>query len=239
MTLPLVGPSDYIVKMFWRRVSHLTTRTHDENDNWIGGPEIRAWNRSNGTACSKCTNSKTKRICMIDENHTGCIPCRTMKIGCDRKLLFLFDLTRDEYFPTFDQFMKVIRNKPRTEPKRSRTSIVKLRRLEQERNDRRPNTEPRNPCVSELVSSGHPSRAAILSETGLPLSLKNVRHLRTDFEYVYDTIGHLESVLLAAQGNSSGNIHHQTAAVVQALSRAMKVCEAAVPEITKRRDDTR
>ncbi|KAJ7654007.1 hypothetical protein DFH06DRAFT_1133586 [Mycena polygramma] len=49
MTLPLVGPSDYVVKMFWRRVSHLTTRTHDENDNWIGGPEIRAWNRDNGT----------------------------------------------------------------------------------------------------------------------------------------------------------------------------------------------
>ncbi|KAJ7676731.1 hypothetical protein DFH06DRAFT_1122036 [Mycena polygramma] len=231
MTLPFVGPSDYVVKMFWRRVAQLTTRTHDEHDNWIGGPEIRNWNRDNGTvqwrvkACSKCTNSKTKRICMIDENRTGCIPCRTMKIGCDRKLLFLFELTRDEYFPTFDQFMKVIRNKPTTEQKRSRMSTVKLRRLERERNGQ--------------ISDGKQDLASLPSENGLGPSLNNVWRPHSDIEYVYDTMRHLESILLAAQGNSSGSVHHQTAALVQALSKAMKVFVTVAPELTRRREDIR
>ncbi|KAJ7623838.1 hypothetical protein DFH06DRAFT_1230432 [Mycena polygramma] len=96
---------------FWARVSELTSRYHDVDQKWINGTEIREWNRKNRIACQKCTDSKTKRECVIDEDSPNCRPCRAIKIGCDRKPKFLFDLTKAEFFADWDQFFKVWKEK--------------------------------------------------------------------------------------------------------------------------------
>ncbi|KAJ7937039.1 hypothetical protein B0H13DRAFT_195416 [Mycena leptocephala] len=76
---PEVGPSVDVMNKFWKRVAELTTRYHDNEG----------------------------RTCIIDEDHPSCRACRDIKIGCDRKTQFIFDMTKDEFFPVYDQFMKV------------------------------------------------------------------------------------------------------------------------------------
>ncbi|KAJ7758177.1 hypothetical protein DFH07DRAFT_772644 [Mycena maculata] len=44
---PVVGPSTDILDDFWRRVAEVTTRYHDADNKWIGGSEIRKWNKAN------------------------------------------------------------------------------------------------------------------------------------------------------------------------------------------------
>ena len=132
LSLPIVNPSDAILDKFWTRVAELTARYHDVNDNWIGCNEVREWNRTNRAvslkihnnrkiivsmdiqACFKCVNSKTSRLCIVDEDQPSCRSCRSIKISCDRKTQFVFDLTKTEFFPTFDQFMAVYQNKDRS-----------------------------------------------------------------------------------------------------------------------------
>ncbi|KAJ7272959.1 hypothetical protein C8J57DRAFT_1316152 [Mycena rebaudengoi] len=110
MSVPTVEPLPFIVDRFWKRVAELTTRYHDHENKWIGGEEIRQWNQANRQACGKCLNSKTKRVCIIDEDHPSCRACRHVKIGCDRKTQFVFDLTREEFFPSFTQFLSIFRH---------------------------------------------------------------------------------------------------------------------------------
>ncbi|KAJ7615630.1 hypothetical protein DFH06DRAFT_1343598 [Mycena polygramma] len=112
-TTPTVIPTDFLLDSFWRRVSELTTRYHDSDNQWVGGTEIKDWNRTNRSACSKCANSKTKRVCIVDEDQPSCRTCRSIKIGCDRKPLFVYDMTKKDFFPSFDQFMSIFHNKER------------------------------------------------------------------------------------------------------------------------------
>ncbi|KAJ6539637.1 hypothetical protein B0H19DRAFT_1179937 [Mycena capillaripes] len=113
LSQPVVIPNDVILDKFWRRVAGLTTRYHDRNNIWTGSPEIREWNKTNRAACFKCANSKTSRVCIIDEDQLSCTACRSIKIGCDRKPRFVFEMTKEEFFPTFDQFMAIFQNKER------------------------------------------------------------------------------------------------------------------------------
>lgn len=53
MSVPRVLPTKDIVDMFWKRIAQLTIRTHDRNNKWIGGPEVRKWNQANTIV--KCT----------------------------------------------------------------------------------------------------------------------------------------------------------------------------------------
>ncbi|KAJ6522283.1 hypothetical protein B0H19DRAFT_683094 [Mycena capillaripes] len=108
---PNVQPHPDILERFWRRVSELTTRYHDKNKKWIDGQEIRKWNMENRTACNKCRSSKKKRQCVIEEDNPSCLACRTIKIGCDKKPRFVFEMTKEEFFPHYDQFLQVFQNK--------------------------------------------------------------------------------------------------------------------------------
>ncbi|KAJ7660737.1 hypothetical protein DFH06DRAFT_1129795 [Mycena polygramma] len=111
MSVPDIRPNPDVVHKFWKRVAELTTRYHDANNNWVGGSEIRKWNNDNRTACRKCVRSKSQRQCIIDEDYPSCRSCRSAKVGCDRKTQFIFDLTKNEFFPVYDQFIKVYDDK--------------------------------------------------------------------------------------------------------------------------------
>ncbi|KAJ6530102.1 hypothetical protein B0H19DRAFT_1384662, partial [Mycena capillaripes] len=125
MSLPAAEPSDEIVDNFWRRVAELTTRYYDIEHKWICGAEIVAWNCANMQPCEKCMNSKTKRLCVVDDDQPSCRTCREMKIGCDRKPLFVFEMTKDDSFASYDQFIAVFKKRQPGRPirygKKSRT----------------------------------------------------------------------------------------------------------------------
>ncbi|KAJ7760743.1 hypothetical protein DFH07DRAFT_816590 [Mycena maculata] len=101
------------VNRFWKRVAELTSRYHNVEHEWIGTAEVREWNKVNPPPCSKCRNSRTSRTCTIEEGHLGCIPCREAKIACDRKATFIFDMTKDHFFPTYDEFICVYEKRQR------------------------------------------------------------------------------------------------------------------------------
>ncbi|KAJ7114752.1 hypothetical protein C8R44DRAFT_984174 [Mycena epipterygia] len=111
MSSPEVGPNPDVVRRFWKRISDVSARCYDTDHTRKGSDDIRQWNEHNRKSCAKCTSSRGRRICVVDEDHPSCKTCRSAKIGCDRKLLFLFDMTKAEYFPTFDQFIKVFHSK--------------------------------------------------------------------------------------------------------------------------------
>ncbi|KAJ6474034.1 hypothetical protein C8R47DRAFT_1324304 [Mycena vitilis] len=105
------APSEDVLDKFWRQVAKLTTRYHDVDRKWIGGDEIRKWNNANRFACQKCSNSKTGKTCVVDEDQPSCRTCRSNKLGCDRKQLFVYEYTKDDFFSSYAQFLSVFRNK--------------------------------------------------------------------------------------------------------------------------------
>ncbi|KAF7357885.1 hypothetical protein MVEN_00834700 [Mycena venus] len=107
MSLPEVEPHPDVVNRFWKRVAEVTARYHGIEKKWMGGDELREWTQTHTDPCKKCVSGKVKRQCIIDENHPSCQTCRSAKIGCDRKPLFVFDMTKNEFFPTYEQFINV------------------------------------------------------------------------------------------------------------------------------------
>ncbi|KAJ7111511.1 hypothetical protein C8R44DRAFT_742619 [Mycena epipterygia] len=120
MSSPEVGPNPDVVRRFWKRISDVSARCYDTDNTRKGSNDIRQWNEHNRKSCAKCTSSRGRRICVVDEDHPSCKTCRSAKIGCDRKLLFLFDMTKAEYFPSFDQFIKVFHSKEHSRPRRNK-----------------------------------------------------------------------------------------------------------------------
>ncbi|KAJ7027193.1 hypothetical protein C8F04DRAFT_1189856 [Mycena alexandri] len=110
LSVPAVYPTEPILDSFWRRVAQLTTRYHDVEHKWIAGDEIRLWNSYNTDPCQKCLSSKKRKKCIIDDDQPSCRTCRDTKLGCDRKPRFVFDMTKDEFFPSYEQFLQIFQN---------------------------------------------------------------------------------------------------------------------------------
>ncbi|KAJ7617675.1 hypothetical protein DFH06DRAFT_1145101 [Mycena polygramma] len=111
MSVPNVSPNPEVVNRFWKRVAEVTARYHDADHRLVCSPALRDWIKTNQEPCMKCRNSKSKRVCILDDDSASCKTCREAKIGCDRKTRFLFDVTKDEFFPTLDQFLDAYRSR--------------------------------------------------------------------------------------------------------------------------------
>ncbi|KAJ7645954.1 hypothetical protein DFH06DRAFT_1476562 [Mycena polygramma] len=61
----------------------------------------------NPQPCENCLNSRNPGKCRIDPDEVCCLPCRAAKMGCDRKVKFLFDSTKNDFFPTMELFTDV------------------------------------------------------------------------------------------------------------------------------------
>ncbi|KAK7044577.1 hypothetical protein R3P38DRAFT_2879574 [Favolaschia claudopus] len=105
-------PPESTVVAFWRRVAYLTTRTKCTDGRWIGSYEVRQWNKSNPESCSKCAYGRSVKKCDFEDDQVSCQPCRLAKTSCDRKTKFLFALTRRDFFPTMDAFLRVYNAQP-------------------------------------------------------------------------------------------------------------------------------
>ncbi|KAJ7125024.1 hypothetical protein C8R44DRAFT_782076 [Mycena epipterygia] len=162
---PEAGPN---LDRFWKRVAEVTSRYHDVGKRRIGGEEIREWNRNptNGKICGKCDSSRVKRICIIDEDQPSCRPCRLMKVGCDRKPRFVFDMTKDQFFPVYEEFLKVFNNRV---PGR-------LRRHKQAENSWRSRVQSKNPPTTRR--RGEREESSIEMETRLT-SVQSTLNIRT------------------------------------------------------------
>ncbi|KAJ7659614.1 hypothetical protein DFH06DRAFT_1402685 [Mycena polygramma] len=111
VTTPAVHPSEEILDRFWRRVDELTTRYYDASHVWIVGTEIKAWNWENREACTPCVKSRMGKICIVDDDRPSCRTCRKAKIGCNRKPQFVFDMTKYDFFPSYQQFLAIFQDK--------------------------------------------------------------------------------------------------------------------------------
>jgi hypothetical protein len=60
-------------------------------------------------------------------DHPSCRPCRANKVGCDRKPRFVFAMTKDQFFPTYAQFLKVFQDRKATQLKRLRRQEYRFR----------------------------------------------------------------------------------------------------------------
>ncbi|KAJ7781444.1 hypothetical protein B0H16DRAFT_1447886 [Mycena metata] len=100
--------SDAVLDEFWRCISNLTTRTRNHLGQWVGSPEVEAWNRQNTQGSATSRNPKQ---CVIELDQASCRSCRDAKMACDRKLQFLFESTREEYFYTMEEFVTVFNAK--------------------------------------------------------------------------------------------------------------------------------
>ncbi|KAJ7187912.1 hypothetical protein C8R46DRAFT_1053052 [Mycena filopes] len=109
LSTPFVSPADDTLAAFFKRIAYLTTRTRvPRSDGWAGCPEVVIWNAMNREACSRCRTSRGLVECTVgDDSQSTCDQCRRSKLLCDRKLRFLFDATRDEFFSTREQFSQV------------------------------------------------------------------------------------------------------------------------------------
>ncbi|KAJ7271549.1 hypothetical protein C8J57DRAFT_1226134 [Mycena rebaudengoi] len=101
-------PPPEIVTAFWRRVADLTTRTRAKGGKWVGSEEVFQWNAKNMMACDKCTFRRNPKQCTLEDDQASCLPCRQSKMSCDRKMRFLFDSTRQDFFSSYDLFLQVV-----------------------------------------------------------------------------------------------------------------------------------
>ncbi|KAJ7028865.1 hypothetical protein C8F04DRAFT_1188296 [Mycena alexandri] len=112
---------------FWMCIARLMTRTRLAGKNqWIGTDELVEWNRNNLGVCARCKACSVPRKCVIDDGHPSCRTCRTAKANCERKIKFLFDLTKGVYYPDFETFKVVYKRGPQE-------SMAKFKALESRR----------------------------------------------------------------------------------------------------------
>ncbi|KAJ7047835.1 hypothetical protein C8F04DRAFT_1060248 [Mycena alexandri] len=128
LSVPLAAPAEETVVAFLSRIAYLTTRTRMEGNRWVGSPEVAVWNALNPMPCVRCSTSKGCATCTVREGHPGCLECRRSKIACDRKIRFLFEATREEFFPTREQFMSVYTPRDRTRCRTLKKSANKRRK---------------------------------------------------------------------------------------------------------------
>ncbi|KAJ7288054.1 hypothetical protein C8J57DRAFT_1706567 [Mycena rebaudengoi] len=88
-------PSPTTLRKFWKRVAEVTSRYHDDNGQWTGSDEIRKWNATN------------RQVGLKSYAHAADVR-KTSDRGKDE---FLFDMTKDEFFPSRAQFTKIFKLK--------------------------------------------------------------------------------------------------------------------------------
>ncbi|KAJ6464206.1 hypothetical protein C8R47DRAFT_1079753 [Mycena vitilis] len=120
MSLPAVGPTGPTLERFWKKVAEVTTRYHDPELGWVGGEDVRRWNDTNTQPCERCANSRNGKKCEVDSDHPSCRACRRNKVGCDRKPRFVFDMTKDQFFPSYPHFLRIFQDRNNTQLRRLR-----------------------------------------------------------------------------------------------------------------------
>ncbi|KAJ7720820.1 hypothetical protein B0H16DRAFT_1603985, partial [Mycena metata] len=129
-SLPAAFPDDQTVASFSKRISELTTRTRIPGRGWVGSPEVAVWNARNPGPCDRCISSRTSAACTVSEDQPGCVQCRKAKTACDRKIRFLFESTRDEFFPTRGQFLQIYNMRDRSRCRTFNKTANKRRRAD-------------------------------------------------------------------------------------------------------------
>ncbi|KAJ7132917.1 hypothetical protein C8R46DRAFT_1235465 [Mycena filopes] len=113
LSVPPVLPDQETLLAFWAYIAHLTTWTRLPGRGSVGSPEVLLWNACNREACERCTSSRSSGPCVVEDDQPSCLQCRKWKTACDRKMRFLFENTREDFFPTKEQFIYVYNERDR------------------------------------------------------------------------------------------------------------------------------
>ncbi|KAJ7215727.1 hypothetical protein C8J57DRAFT_1255422 [Mycena rebaudengoi] len=80
------------------------------------------------SACDKCMARRSPRHCVVDDNEVSCQACRLGKTACDRKMRFLFESTRNDFFPSRDLFDAVFKLKNKNQSRTYQKTANKRRK---------------------------------------------------------------------------------------------------------------
>ncbi|KAK7039577.1 hypothetical protein R3P38DRAFT_2900498 [Favolaschia claudopus] len=197
-------PPESTVVAFWRRVAYLTTRTKCTDGRWISSYEVRQWNKSNPESCSKCAygRSVTGKKCEFEDDQVSCQPCRLAKTSCDRKTKFLFALTRREFFPTMDAFLRVYNAQPparcRSFQKSANKSLKKSLPYDTAVNGRTTDEAP-PPAVFSCSEGGEEENAAGFFERGPQVARQVPTKIRPDIPRDVRPVASLSEAEIAMQ----------------------------------------
>ncbi|KAJ7238557.1 hypothetical protein B0H12DRAFT_1137154 [Mycena haematopus] len=128
LSFPSTAPSDDTIRRFWCHIAHISARTRNKAGAWIGSQEVVVWNANNPEPCIHCSTGRKRKVCVVEADHASCRPCRTARVNCDRKIKFLFDNTKEDYFPNFNMFFQVY-NSQRPQERRTYQKTINKRKL--------------------------------------------------------------------------------------------------------------
>ncbi|KAJ7616335.1 hypothetical protein DFH06DRAFT_1145605 [Mycena polygramma] len=255
LSLPYVGPSHGTLERFWRRVAEVTTRHHDDHREWVGGEDVRRWNESNKQPCERCANSKNNRECIVDESHPSCRPCRRNKVGCDRKPRFVFDMTKEQFFPSYSQFMRIYQDGKSEQIRRLRRQEYRYKPYQRPvdhrlRIKRPPTSSKEFSLINRPGFIGYPPSGSE-SESASSFGESDLDRMRIALDTVYsdmrtlrDTIQRtvLEQNSLAERYSRSWLLHWHTRkalAVAKHCIRSSCTCDSNVGDVNIGRESKR
>ncbi|KAJ7709294.1 hypothetical protein B0H16DRAFT_1481014 [Mycena metata] len=201
--LSAAEPPEVMLNMFWREITRLTSRKHDEKGNWSGVEEVLTWNRVNTTKLTpEIRPVLAARIAK---------PKGSMKLGCDRKTLFLFEMTRSEFFASYDQFLDVFRSKAGQRGKRGtvhslQPSPRQPRSDTEVKNSGRGVSMPSATLAPNINNCTSADRAPTSTPFEGPVLIEDIPTLLSEIRWAHNLMTRIEDRLLALQGESQGQI---------------------------------
>ncbi|KAJ7057745.1 hypothetical protein C8F01DRAFT_1150949 [Mycena amicta] len=110
-------PTAAILTRFYAKIDHIVALQRiPGHPHWLG--ELKRWQLANTTDCESCQASRPRQACVFGDAQMSCRACRYRQHSgassptatsktCSRKLRFLFDMTKDEFFSDYDQFVSI------------------------------------------------------------------------------------------------------------------------------------
>ncbi|KAJ7196163.1 hypothetical protein C8J57DRAFT_1546947 [Mycena rebaudengoi] len=105
-----VDPTPQVMNKFWKRVAEVTTRYHDANHQWIG--QIFAYD----------SEEHDSHLTGMQQMFAVQAAPGSLKLGCSRKDDFVFDMTKDNFFPSREQFTEIFKKKDTQQLRRHKQS---------------------------------------------------------------------------------------------------------------------
>ncbi|KAJ7493167.1 hypothetical protein B0H11DRAFT_2190797 [Mycena galericulata] len=142
-------------------------------------------------SCDKCLHARRLRQCIIEEDQASCRPCRDSRTSCDRKMRFLYESTRDDFFPTLDEFMLVYNARDQEQLRSYKKTANKQKKAAL------PYTRP-----SRVVVLADRPPATLVHSQDSPLSVKC-----TELYALYDEIQYLRHRVKYLENSHQGVSH--------------------------------
>ncbi|KAF7325476.1 hypothetical protein MKEN_00396200 [Mycena kentingensis (nom. inval.)] len=91
------APSPEILARFWAKIGSILGEERGQHASADSKRELKKWTTTHTTGCVQCAVSG--QLCTTEPDRASCRACCVQgDQGCERKLRFLFDMTKEEFF---------------------------------------------------------------------------------------------------------------------------------------------